>query len=114
MREHWLAHHIANRKDRRFCSPPLSVHFDEPLLINADTRGIEPWNHRVRSAPDRDQHTVERLFLRRDVAIKDDPEPAGRLRHVQHLRVQHDGGKQLFDPLVQDVHEVAIGAWEQS
>ena len=113
VREHRLAGDIADREDGRLRRPALPIGLDEPLGADLHGGRVETRDLRVRHAADRDEDTIEGAIAR-GLAFEEDANGVLGFRDLRHLRVEHDFREQLLEPLLQQVHEIAIGSGKQA
>ena len=114
VRQHRLADDVADRENRRLVRAALFVDHDEAALIDLDVRLLETGNLRVRPAPDRDQHPVEQLVLGFDLAFESHARAVRLGLDLHDLRLEQHVLHGLVHALCEDVHEIAIGARQQT
>ena len=90
------------------------VGFDEPLRVDLHLRLVEAGDGRIRPAANRHQHVVVGGCLRRTLALEEHRDGVFRRLHRRHLGREHHLVVNLLDALRQDLHQVAIGAGQQS
>ena len=117
VREHRLAHDVADRKNRRLRRAHLLVDLDEAAIAHLHARALEPRNAGVRPPSGGNEDALEdRLAgnVARGLALECHTHALGFGFHLHHSRVEQHRLHRLADAFGKHVDQIAIGAGEQA
>ncbi len=114
VRQHGVAHHVADRVDVRYIGLHLGIDGDEAALIDRHACGFRRDVAPVGTTAHRHQRAVVQLWFGSLVAFKGHSQTLRQGLDLADLGLEVNGFVALFDTLVQWAHQVLVRAGNQA